>query len=120
MNTNSSTEKQQKSRKVDRRRTCYCPHLHLLDQMVQRKARCKGEVLLNGPKNHESSLTVSSDIKVHVWGRKTDFSTVDTTLLFFLPGSHHSGMLVCNPSAQYCFVSISLNMFTNFIHENQT
>jgi hypothetical protein len=120
MNTNSSTEKQQKSRKVDRRRTCYCPHLHLLDQMVQRKARCKGEVLLNGPKNHESSLTVSSDIKVHVWGRKTDFSTVDTTLLFFLPGSRHSGMVVCNPSAKYCFVSISLNMFTNFIHENQT
>jgi hypothetical protein len=108
MDTNSSTEKHQKSRKVDRRRTCYCPHPRLLDQMVQRKARCKRKVLLNGPKNHESSLTMSSDIKVQMWERKADFSTVDTILLFFLLGSHRSGMLVCNPSAQYHFVSISL------------
>jgi hypothetical protein len=88
--------------------------------MVPRKAKCKGDVLLNGPKNHVSSPTLSSDTKVHVWGRKVDFSVVDTTLLFFFLGSRRSGMLVCNPSAQYCFVSISLNMFTNFIHKNQT
>ena len=117
MNTNSSIEKQQKSRKVDGGRTCYCSHPHLLDQMVQRKARCKGEVLLNGPKNHESSLIVLSDKKVQMWERKADFSTVDTILLFFLLGSHRSNTLVCNPSAQYCFVSTSLNMFTNFIYE---
>jgi hypothetical protein len=85
-----------------------------------KKDRCKVEVLLNGPENHESSPTMSSDIKVHVWGRKTDFSTVDTTLLFLLLGFRRSDTLVCNPSAQYCFVSISLNMFINFIHENQT
>ena len=76
--------------------------------MVQRKARCKGEVLLNGPKKHESSLTVSSDIKAQMWERKADFSTVDTILLFFLLGSHRSGTLVYNLSAKYRFVSISL------------
>jgi hypothetical protein len=118
MNPNSSTKSQQKSRKVDGRRRCNCPYPQ--DQMVQRKAKCKGEVLLNGPKNHEFSPIVSSDIKVHVWGRKANFSIVDTTLLFFFLGSSRSGTLVCNPSAQYCFVFISLNIFTNFIHENQT
>jgi hypothetical protein len=87
--------------------------------MVQRKAKSKGEDL-NGPKNHEFWPTVLSDVNVHVWGRKADFSTVDTTLLFFLQGSRRSDTLVCNPSAQYCFVCISLNMFTNFIYENQT
>jgi hypothetical protein len=88
--------------------------------MVQRKAKSKGEDLINGPKNHEFWLIVSSDVNVQVWGRKADFSTVDTALLFFLQGSHRSDTLVFNPSAQYCFVSISLNMFTNFIYENQT
>jgi hypothetical protein len=108
MNTNSSTKKQQKSRNVDGRRTCYFFHPRLLDQMVQIKARCKGEVLLNGPKNHESSLIVSSDIKVQMWERKANFSTVDTILLFFLLGTRRFGTLVCNPSTQYRFVSISL------------
>ena len=68
----------------------------------------------------DGSVIVSSDVKVQVRGRKGDFSTVDTSLLFFLLGSHRSDTLVCNPSAQYCFVSTSLNMFTNFIYENQT
>jgi hypothetical protein len=76
--------------------------------MMQIKARYKGEVLLNGPKNHESSLTVSSDIKVQMWERKANFSTVDTILLFFLLGIRWFGTLVCNPSNQYRFVSISL------------
>jgi hypothetical protein len=50
MNINSSTKNQQKSRKVDGRRICNYLHPHLLEWMVQRKAKCKGEVLLNGPK----------------------------------------------------------------------
>jgi len=35
--------------------------------------------------------------KVHVWGRKANFSIVDTTLLFFLPDSCCFGMLVAIP-----------------------
>ena len=39
MNPNPSTKNQQKSRKVDRRRACYCPYPQ--DQTVNGKAKCK-------------------------------------------------------------------------------
>ena len=61
MNINSSTKKQQKSRKVDGRRTCNCPHPRLLDQMVLGRAKCKGEVLLNGPKTMSPRRQVKSE-----------------------------------------------------------
>ena len=46
-----------KIKKDWRRRICNCPHHYLLDRMVQRKVKCKGEVQLNGPKINEPSPT---------------------------------------------------------------
>jgi hypothetical protein len=34
----------------EERRACNYMHHHLLDRIIQRKAECKGEVLLNRPK----------------------------------------------------------------------
>jgi hypothetical protein len=51
MNTNSLTKTSQKSTMGDKeRRACNYLHHLLLDRIIQRKAECKGEVLLNGPK----------------------------------------------------------------------
>ena len=57
---------QQKSRKVDGRRTCNYPHLHLLDWIVQRNVKCKREVLLNGPKTMSPRWLVNQYVS-HIW-----------------------------------------------------
>jgi hypothetical protein len=70
----------------EERRACNYLHHHLLDRIIQRKAKCKGEVLLNGPKimspHRQEEQCLRTGVTTHSEGASTfilDFKCRATT-----------------------------------------